>query len=160
MRSIGVAALVLGLGLLSSACSVPLSDRTQSCLTGELPERLRVKYSLGELPEVTSFKFCEKEDRDGFLADVSFVADTNDAASAYISSMGMHVEDFVAVTPRQIDRFYHPKSKVWELNDDQRYLTSSGGRDWNGQCLLDYRAIIPEKKKWKGEVYLGMYCMQ
>ncbi|MBD0708038.1 MULTISPECIES: hypothetical protein [unclassified Streptomyces] len=160
VRFRGGVALLLSLGLSASACSGLSSGRAQSCLTGELPERLKVKYSLGEIPEVTSLKFCEKEDRDGFSAEMSFVADSSDVAAAYLSSLGMRLERFVQVPPRQIDQLYHPKGKGWDLNDSDRYLTSFSGRDWNGECLLTYRAIIPEEKNWKGEVYLGMYCMQ
>lgn len=157
MRYRRTVAFLLGLGLLASACSVSASSDSGSCSTAEVSAQLKSRYSLGDLPQVSSFRFCEKEDKDGFAANMYFVAKPDDGV-AYLESLGMRWKDFVRASPRDVTRLSQAEGEGWRLRDGENYLTSSRSREWNGECLVDYRAFVPEGKSWKGEVFIGVYC--
>ena len=159
MRLTGSATSLLVIGLLTSACSISPSKYPESCSTGEVSAQVRTKYSLGDLPEMTSFKFCEREDMDGFSANMSFVANSSEGV-AYLASLGMRWQDFIRASPDEVSRLSRAEGDGWKLNDGQSYLTNSHARDWNGECLVDYLAYVPEGKEWKGEVFIGMYCQE
>ncbi|MGW6392170.1 hypothetical protein ACWFR1_17090 [Streptomyces sp. NPDC055103] len=159
MRLVRAAATLLGIGLLAWACSASPSRYTESCSTGEVSAQLRAKYSLGDLPEFKSLKFCEKEDRDGFSANMSFVADPTESI-AYLASLGMRRQDFVQASPEEVSRLSRAEGEGWKLHDGEPYLTNSRSRDWNGKCLVDYLAFVPERKEWDGQVFMGMYCQE
>ena len=90
---------------------------------------------------------------------MSFVADSSDSV-AYLASLGMRWQDFVRASPGEVNRLSRVEGEGWKLKDGEPYLTNSKSRDWNGECLVDYLAYVPEGESWNGEVFIGMYCQE
>lgn len=90
---------------------------------------------------------------------MSFVADSKESV-AYLASLGMRWNDFVPVSPADVSRLSRTEEEGWNLKGGESYLRNRHAREWNGECLVDYTAYVPEGEAWKGEVFIGMYCQE
>ncbi|MFD8416873.1 hypothetical protein ACFV2Q_34930 [Streptomyces sp. NPDC059650] len=149
------AAGVMALAGCSFFASEPAAE--SRCTSTPISPSILKKYSLPQVPHGDNVQFCEGSDKDGFSAQLSFRSDPKDADS-YLKSLDMDPATFTDVTPEMLAELTQEKDDGWTLANGPDYKWGMKARDWNGQCLVDYKAYIRKSADWDGQVYIGMYC--
>ncbi|MEW2139270.1 hypothetical protein AB0892_22215 [Streptomyces sp. NPDC005409] len=154
-RFIAVTAPLAGL-FLTAGCVFGLEEES-GCIATTLSPSLHEGYSLPELPEAEGIKFCEGSDKDGTWARLTFQSAPGDA-QAYLNGLDLSPDEFTPVPSSKVDELAQSGREGWALTEGLEYKRGGKSREYNGHCLVDYKAYIQNSVDWDGRVYIGMYC--
>ncbi|WP_404960029.1 hypothetical protein [Streptomyces sp. 147326] len=155
-QSVALAFALVGFIFLTG-CSV-WSGGEARCTATTISPSLREVYSLPELPKgADEIRICEASDKDGSWAQLTFKSQPDETV-AYLKSLDMDPAKFAPVPPKKMNELTDRDGDGWELTKGLDYKRGGRSINYNGHCLVHYKAYVQNTAEWDGRVYLGIYC--